>query len=321
MFTKSLSLVALLACGAAAFGDEVVLTSGEVLKVTNVERHEGRVEMDHPILGHLYVPANMVESIRGTLDGGTAPAPSATVPVALPAPAEKPAAAPGAAPAPGPEEPKWKRRAELGVNGQSGNSRTLDLRAAIGALLETPSERWKFDAAYLKSKSDGEKTVNNWYAQGLHDWLFRESPWLVFATARYDWDEFQEWDTRISLGAGVGYRLIDEKDLKLRLRGGFNETRQSGGPDDGKWTPEGLLGAEANWQINENQALEGAVTYYPDLQDAGEYRVVSTAGWSIKLSANGLSLKIGIEDEYDTHAEDPFKKDDFKYFLALLYEF
>lgn len=313
MFARSMSVVALLVLGAAAFGDEVVLTSGEVLKVSNVKRDEGRVEMDHPILGRLYVPANMIESIRSTLEGGAAPVPPATVPVALPAPSDKSAAAL--------EEPKWKRRAELGVNGQSGNTRTVDLRAAIGALLETPTERWKFDAAYMKSKADGEKTANNWYVQGLHDWLFKDSPWLVFATARYDWDEFQQWDTRISLGAGVGYRLIDEKDLKVRLRAGFNETRQSGGPDDGKWTPEGLLGAEASWKINENQALEGAVTYYPDLKDAGEYRVVSTAGWSIKLSADGLSLKIGIEDEYDTHAEDPFKKDDFKYFLALLYEF
>ena len=49
--------------------------------------------------------------------------------------------------------------------------------------------------------------------------------------------------------------------------------------------------------------------------------MVGTAAWSIKLSTDGLSLKLGIEDEYDTHREDPFEKSDLKYFLALLYEF
>ena len=303
MLTKSLALLTVLICGAAALADEVVLSSGEVLKVGNVRSHDGRVEMDHPVLGHLDLAADQVTAIRGT---DAAPAPAA----APPAPAA-PAAAPG---------PKWKYKAELGLNGQTGNSRTTDLRAAVGALLETPDERWKIDGAYMKSKSDGATTKNNWYAQGLHDWIFNEGPWSVFATGRYDQDRFQAWYRRVSVGVGAGYKLLDEKNLTARLRAGFNEIREYDSDDEG-WRPEGLLGAEASYKINANQSLEAAVTYYPDLQTTGEYRLVMTAAWSIKLSTDGLSLKLGLEDEIDSHRVAPAKKQDLKYFAALLYEF
>lgn len=304
MLFRCMSILVVLAAAGAAIADDVVLSSGEVLKVSNVHRHDGRVEMDHPVLGHLNLAEADVTTVHGPDAGTPAPQPAPAAPVA-----------------PADAGPQWKYRAELGINGQSGNERSRDLRAAIGALLETPEARWKFEAVYLESKTDGERTKHNWYAQGLHDWLFKDSPWLAFVTARYDRDEFQAWDARLSVGAGVGYRLIDEKDLQVRLRAGLNETREYEGPNDGDWRLEGLLGAEASWQINEAQSLEGSVTYYPDLQESGEYRVVGTAAWSIKLSTDGLSLKLGIEDEYDTHREDPFEKSDLKYFLALLYEF
>lgn len=299
MRKKLFAVLAVALCGALARADEVKLLSGETLTVTDVKTEGGRVTMVHPVLGRLDVPATQVTEIKKTdgtkLSGYGEPLP------------EPP--------------PKWKFRAELGLTGTSGNTRTQDLRAAIGALLETSSERWKFDGVYMRSKTDGEVTKKNWYVAGLHDWLFKNSPWLLFATARYDWDDFQQWDSRISAGVGIGYTVIDTETTKGRLRAGFFETREHGGPNDGDWRPEGMLGAEATHQLTKSQTLEGAVTWYPDLQNSGEYRIVASAAWSIKLTENGLSLKAGVEEEYDTHLEAPFERRDVNYFAALLYEF
>jgi putative salt-induced outer membrane protein YdiY len=285
--------------GTLAWSDEVKLLSGETLTVTDVTTEGGRVHMVHPVLGRLDVPATQVTEIKrndGTKITGTGDP--------LPEP-----------------PPKWKFRAELGVNGTSGNTRTQDLRAAIGALLETDSERWKFDAVFNKAKTEGEVTKKNFYVQGLHDWLFKDSPWLIFAAARYDWDEFQPWDSRLSVGVGLGYALIDTDQTKLRLRAGFFETREDGGPNDGEWRPEGMLGAEGSHKLTKSQTLEAAIFWFPDLQNSGEYRILASASWSVKLSDNGLSLKAGVEEEYDTHKESPFEREDVKYFIALLYEF
>ena len=139
-----------------------------------------------------------------------------------------------------------------------------------------------------------------------------------------DWDEFQDWDRRGSLGAGVGYLAVDQDALKLRLRAGLNAAREWGASnaDDNRWRPEALAGAELNWKINETNTFDAKAIVYPDLRDSGKYRVLSEAGWSIKLAKDsGLSLKLGVADEYDTHREAPFKKNDLRFFAALLYEF
>lgn len=308
MFTKCLAVLTLIAASAVALSDEVVLTSGEVLKVTSVKTVDGRVEMDHALLGHLSLPAEQVTTIR-VGEGTTAKESSPTNPAPPPPP-----------PPPSPEPPKWKSKAELGINGTSGNTRTSDLRAAIGTKLETPTERWVFDGAYLKSRSGGETTKKNWYAQGLHDWLFKDSPWLVFVTARYDWDAFQQWDKRVQAGVGVGYKLYDTEDLKVRLRAGFNEVKEYGSDDD-SWRPEGLLGAEGSYQITKSQSVTASVVYYPDLKEFWKYRIVGQIGYSIKLNDEGLSMMLGATDEIDSHRVPPAKKQDVKYFLALMYEF
>ena len=311
MSSKALLLAAPVLLASAALADEVELVTGEVLKGSNVVQEAGRVKFDHPVLGRIDLDASRVRGVRR--DGAS------DLAAAI---ASMPAGTGGddatGAPA---KAPQWKFRIEVGVNGTSGNTRTQDIHLGGGALLEQEEHRWKFDAQYARSKNAGVKTKDQWYVQGLKDWMWKDSPWIAFVTGRYDADKFQEWDKRISLGAGAGYKLVDEADLKVRLRAGLNETKESGSDSD-QWRTEGLLGADMSWKINDSQNLEASVTYYPDFRDSPEYRVVGSVAWSIKLSqTEALSLKIGVQDEYDSHREKPFKKNDLKYYAAILYEF
>jgi hypothetical protein len=319
MFAKFVSVATLLLTGTVAFGDEIVLSSGEVLKVTNVTTSPGKVDFDHPILGHISVASEKVVRIRSDAEVAAAnaglPAPPGEVVVPKIAPE-----APALPPAPAPEAPRWKTKAELGVNGTSGNTRSTDLRAAIGTMKETETSRWVFKGVYLKSRTEGETTVANWFVSGLHDWLFKDSPWLLFAAAKYDWDKFKEYDKRVQVGGGVGYRLIDNERTKLRLRAGLNYTREYGAEDDA-WRPEGILAAEGSHKINEEQTISGGIIYYPDLKDFWEHRTVIQAEWTMKLSDKGLALAIGATEEIDSHRHDPEKTEDLKYYIALIYEF
>lgn len=296
MRTRTLApcLLAAVAClaslAAAGRADEVKLATGETLKGTIVSQDDHATVLDHPVLGRLTIPAAQI-----------APPPP-----------------------PAPPEPAWKVRAELGASGSTGNNDQSDLHAAISALHATEDGRLKLGAGWATAKTDGDKTKDQKYVEGTYDFLFRDSPWSVFATGRLDWDEFQDWDRRASVGLGAGYEAVKEKDMSLRLRAGIAETREWGAsdPDRDSWRPEGLLGAELTWTLNEIHSIEAKTTWYPDLQDSGEYRLVSSASWSIRLSqSSSVSLKLGVEDEYDTHNEDPFEKNDFRYFVALLVEF
>lgn len=287
--------------------DTVVLETGDTLTGRVLSRTEKEVVLEHPILGKLTIPGDKVKKAANAAGEPFAVAPPA--------------------PPPAPPPPEWKITGELGVNGQKGNVDNQDLRAAVTALLETPDHRWQFGAGWQRSETEDVKTKEQGYVLGLKDFLYPGSPWFWFLAARMDWDDFQIWDSRFTGGAGAGYTHYDTEEFKLRYRAGLGYAREfnvdeDAFPDyeDDRW--EAILGGEFSWKMTKSQALEGRVTWFPDLEESGEYRIVGSLAWSINLNESGsLALKAGVEDEYDTHRVDPAEENDFKYFVALLFRF
>lgn len=303
----ALAAVLLAAAAPSVRGDDVELDTGERLVGTVLSRTEKEIVLDHPVLGKVTIPAARVA--RAATPSGEA------VPVAPPPP---------------PPAPEWKFQGEVGVNGTEGNVDNQDLRAAVQALYESPEHRWRFGAGWMRSETEDVKTKDQSYVEGTKDFLYAGSPWFWFLTARIDWDDFQIWDHRFGGGAGVGYTAYDTDTFKLRFRAGANYVKESGIDDDLLDDPdayddsriEGLFGAESFWKINDTQSIEARVTYYPDFDETSEYRIVSSLAWAVNLNATGsLALKVGLEDEYDSHRVDPAEKNEFKYFAALLFKF
>ena len=210
---------------------------------------------------------------------------------------------------------------ELGANGSQGNTETADLRAALKAGRETDKRRWAFDTAYFYSTTDGDTSRNDLTLGLVNDWLFKDSPWFVFAQGRADFDDFQDWDYRVNGAGGVGYQLIDTDAVSLRLRGGVGAVQEFGS-DDETLRPEGSFGGELNWVINERQTFGAAVTAFPSFDEAGEVRVRANADWTLKIDqADGVSIKLGVVEEYDSLAGAGTDKNDFKYYAALVVDF
>ncbi len=307
--TRSIAALTLvLALAATASADEIKLRNGDVLNGTIIETSKAGVTLDHPILGRIYVSRSNVAGETGT----TAPAGD------LDGEAAATTSTPAAKTNP------WKLSAELGASGTSGNSDTDDLHAAINGLLEDDAKRWAVGAGYSTSESNDVETKDQWFAEVTRDWKFAESKWFLFAGARYDDDNFQEWDHRTTLKAGAGYQWLERNDLNVRFRAGLTHVNESGiaNPlvDDSR--VEGLLGGEAVWKLTEAQTITAGVTYYPDFDDNGEFRTVSELGWSMKLATEtDVRLKVGLKNEYDSHRDDPFDTTDRQYFVALLFAF
>src|SRR5690606_29571895 len=147
---------------------------------------------------------------------------------------------------------------DLGFAGSSGNSDTFDGRAAFLTTRETERDRWRIDASYFYGESGGVRTKNDFTAGVLKDWLFPESPWLVFAQGRFDYDEFKTWSYRVSGHGGVGYEFIKNDELTLIGRLGAGVSKEWKPSSDLR--PEGLLGAELGWNISERQRLTAHTT-------------------------------------------------------------
>jgi putative salt-induced outer membrane protein YdiY len=305
-------------CGAAR-ADTVELVSGDILHGTVAEQSESLVIIEHPLLGRVELPADQVKSVRvGEPD--TAEQDAADV-LAEPAAAVAETEA-VAAPHPLSQTllPGWDKHLEVGFTGTDGNTQTTTIKAGFAALRENDEERTKIALSTFYNKDDGERNRNEASGEVVQDWLMPGSPWFKFATAKLEYDEFKDWETRASAFAGVGKQIFEGPKNELIGRAGLGGSYEFDAINE--IVPEALLGLEWVHHIHERQTLTGYVTVYPDLDEFGESRTLAGGAWTIKIDeADGLSLKLGIENEYESRTESTAKHNDVKYYGALVFDF
>lgn len=321
----------------SAFGDTVELTNGDTLTGLVIEQTDEQVELEHPALGRVTVPREQVEAV--TIDAeqpaeGTeaeAEAEARAVEQAksvltgagytVEPPAEEEPPNPGLELGPVTLFEGWDRRFEVGITGSEGNTENRNIRVGLSGFYEDTERRWFVDMAYYNASSGGTRTQNEAYAQITRDLLLPEKRHFYFATGRYDWDEFQAWDHRLSGAGGIGYQFVKTEDFDLLGRAGVGGNQTFGGPDD-EFTPEGLLGINLLWDITNTQSLRFANTFYPDLSNLNHYRNITRAEWQIDIdAARNLALKVGAENEHQSNPDGNAEKNDLNYYLNLVLDF
>ena len=90
-------------------------------------------------------------------------------------------------------------------------------------------------------------------------------------------------------------------------------------PEDAASTTQTMLAA---YKITKNQTLTGYTHFYPDLGDGGTFRNESAVHWKMTLDpTKGMSLKLGLENEYESQVGPGTKHNDIKYYGALVHDF
>jgi putative salt-induced outer membrane protein YdiY len=325
------SIVSMLCVSVRA--DRVTLTNGDVLTGTVVSRDQDQVVIEHAVLGAVTIPMAQVAAIAVA---GEAAAPGAEAAVAEVkaqaaegAPVAPVAAADAAteidAPTPGLFGTNflagWTRQLELGATGSEGNTEELSLRAALNLDYEDDRDRWKISGLYYRSESANITTRNEFTGEIVKDWLIPDEDYFFFATAKYEYDQFQAWENRVSGFAGVGYQFHKDDKWDLLGRVGFGGNYEFGDVND--FTPEALLGLEYNLRIKDGQVFSAYTTFFPALDPFfGEFRNLTGVAYTLEIDRNaGLALKLGLENEYESDVEPGEKHNDLKYFVSLVWGF
>lgn len=303
-----LAVAGILSFAVAAQADTVRLKNGDVVTGEIVETSEAGLVLEHPVMGKLVIAADQVDA---QVEGDAAlPAPPA------PPPPPRPGLF-GSSVLAG-----WNKQIQLGFTGSKGNSDTQDILAGVRGNYADDTKRWQFDSGYFRASTDGDKTKSQAFAMLLRDFLFTGKKYFAFASTRYDWDQFQEWDHRLNLAAGAGYAFVDGEKFDLRGRLGIAGTKTFGSPGNDDWVPEALIGLETEWLPAERQKITAYTTFYPSLSDGGEFRNLTGVDWSLLIvDGLGLSLNLGVRNEYESDVGPGIEKNDLLYRAALMYDF
>lgn len=215
----------------------------------------------------------------------------------------------------------WKGGVELGINGTEGNTNRFNFRGGANASRLTETLDTKLSLTYSYAREESRDTQNKAILNGRNDWLLKDSSWRIFGKGALEYDEFQDWDMRITLFGGVGYEFIKTEETLLLGRLGVGARREVGG-EDNAWTPEGLIGADFEHQLTERQKVTASIDVYPDLSRAGPYRFEGRAAYEILVDPEvNMTLKLGIVDRYDSTPGAGFRRNDLDYFMVLVWSF
>jgi putative salt-induced outer membrane protein YdiY len=304
-----------------AQAETIRLQSGDVITAEILEKNADSVTIDHPSLGELTIKRDQIVQIyadRAALDAALAEEDAAKKAEELDA--ER--AADDGLFGQGVFLKGWNRQLELGLNGAEGNSQNLNFRAAFNADFEDDEDRWLYKMLYRTASSDGDTTEKKFNAELFKDWLIPGKKYFYFANGRYDWDDFEDWDSRWSGFGGIGYQFIDDDKWNVRGRAGLGGNQEMGGAEGDEFTFEALLGVEADYKIKDGHEIAFTNYLYPSLEDASDFRNVTTLDYIITIDRDkGLALKLGLTNEHDASAPATSDKNDFTYYASLIWKF
>lgn len=216
-------------------------------------------------------------------------------------------------------EAKWKKSAELGFNGQTGNTISNSLR--VGGKIRREGIRTIFTSEFkhLRTSDKDGLTQDNAFFKHRLEWPLKlHERWALHENTNLEYDAFKAFDLRLVFNGGLSYKpyKTDKTDWTLSAGSGFSQ--EFGSPQMGV-IPEGSFGSDFTHKITDKQTLTFNFDFYPAFEANEGYRFTNEASYSIALD-HGLSLKISAYDRYDSTPNNR-KRNDLDYACLLLWEF
>jgi putative salt-induced outer membrane protein YdiY len=103
----------------------------------------------------------------------------------------------------------WSGYANVGGNIRSGNTDQIDYTARLGTMRRTVKNRIEFDYVGNITRIDSEDTSNNHRADIGWDRFVSKRLFITVVSAEWYRDPFQNIANRWTVGAGLGYEIVD----------------------------------------------------------------------------------------------------------------
>lgn len=283
-----------------------MLTNGDRLSGALVQRADGALTFDSPLLGRLVVPERAVETFS--------------------APPEFEAAA-----SPPADEPAWEGELTAGMDIERGNSFKTEAGAGIHAVRETEQNRVRVEASYQGERTRNEATrVSTTTKRDLALLLrydrFMSEVFYWYGSSEAERDGPKDLDLRFMGGAGFGYRWFDTDELKLEGDAGLSWIRESyreSALDDDfvasvlTWTLERRLPS----LMSDRLTLFHQGKFWLDLEDWDD-RLFSRLTTGVRSDLTpGTFLELKLVWEYDAEPSRDKKRQDVEYIFGMGHRF
>ncbi|GHB90184.1 hypothetical protein GCM10007047_01020 [Cerasicoccus arenae] len=113
---------------------------------------------------------------------------------------------------------RWELNAKIGADYQTGNTNETSYTGAIELARRTATTRLKLSYIGNYSETDDVESANNHRVSSSFDYFFDERIFVRPFDGEYYRDPFQNLNMQLTLGAGIGYKLVDTKKMDWEIQ-------------------------------------------------------------------------------------------------------
>lgn len=278
---------------------QLQLKNGDRVSGAWLGESEGRIRVQHPVLGTLSIPANEIASrITNTAPRSTTP----PVPVvaAKPTPPPKPPITPA---------PKhWNFDLQAGLDLGFGVTDRQLYNARARALYSKNRLRNTADYMFTFGEVDGKTSANRMDASMKTDYEIG-SQLFLYDLGGAGYDAVRLIDLRYEVGPGIGYHAVRMDQFKLNLEIGANY--QVHEFQDGKRSDSFFyrIAEDAAWRITPKLSVDQKLEIFPGITDLSKFRIRFEGNLRYALR-NNLYLNLTALDTYDNQPASTVSNND-----------
>ena len=207
---------------------------------------------------------------------------------------------------------------ELSYVQTSGNTNTTTFSSklqGIAALSDTESIKAK--GSILYSESDENTSANKYNVELDYNQMINEKLYSYMGI-NYIKDQLSDYDYRLNIGPGLGYKLLEDEIQTIDIQGGLDYAydKYNDGLKDNY-----LAGrTELNYKYTFSQSIEfkQMLSYLASFEDSEKYFAISDSTIGVKMTQN-LSLGVSYNMDYTNKTEK--EKLDTKFLTSLIVDF
>ena len=193
-------------------------------------------------------------------------------------------------------DPVWRLESELSFVATSGNTDTQTVGTTSDLRHRTDTWQTTARAAFLRSTADGIESARSLTFEVRPG--RKITPRLtLFARGGFRQDRFSGIDSRISLGSGLAYSLVDTPNRAIQFEGGmgFDRERRINSPQLRFATAQ--TRARFRWRLTPSVLLADEPAASTDVENPGNSRATNAASLTVALNRT-LALKLSHTLEY-----------------------
>ncbi|MBC2594451.1 DUF481 domain-containing protein [Ruficoccus amylovorans] len=338
-----------LSTGTLSAADVLVLQNGDTIKGEFVSQANGIITFKSPILGTIQIPDSLaeVQSAPEVDEEVAGPAiPSAAEQQADAASGTTPAGNDEAEPTKTPEQiaaeaqaerfdkmiaewkatfqsiiPEgWTGRINIGYTYTDSDSTTTSLITGFKAKKSSGRNHYEMAGFYEfgdTKDSNGVKTVNtDKYGGGFNYKYDLSERWFLTSTSSYLHDQVKEIKNQATEQVGLGYRIINEDDMKLNVNGGGALQYNNVAGVSQKWYYYMTLGNDFEYHFNKYFRVEQNFNIRLDPSETSQYQIYFNAAGIAKLT-EWIEASLSYNYIYDSTVGVGTQKDEQRIIFAL----